>query len=575
MPGCRVKVRFAGQDVDGFLLSGRAEHRPPGPARAAAPGGQRRAGAQPAVARPGRRRGRALRRHPRRRAAARRAAAARDHRASRAHPARDPPRPSTRAARAPPGRDHPAAGGLPRATLAAGESPRAVWATPPGRATGRCWSPTPPRRRTPGRAAGCSSACPTPRTSTGSRRALTAVLGDGHHVDADRRPRPGARATATSSPSRAGRGRVVVGTRAAAFAPVHDLGLVVLWDDGDDLYAEPRAPYPHTREMLLLRAEREGTAALLGGFARTVEAEHAGAHRLGPRARRCRASVLRERVTVQRRRRQRRRAGPRPARPRSRGCRRRSTTRSATGSRAGPVLVQTPRLGYAAALACERCRTAGALPRCQGPLALPGRRSAAALPLVRHRPAAAGPAASAATAGCGRRSSATRAPPRSSAAPSRRRRCGRRRPATRVLAEVGPEPAIVVATPGAEPVAEGGYAAVVLLDTWLMLARPDLRTAEEAVRRWANAVGLVRPGGRAVGGGRPCRPGACRRWCAGTRRLRRARGEPSAPTAHLPPASRLATITGEPGRRRRRRSPCSPLPAGAEVLGPVPVGGDR
>ena len=39
--------------------------------------------------------------------------------------------------------------------------------------------------------------------------------------------------------------RIVVGTRAAAFAPVHDLGLVALWDDGDDLYADQHAPYPH------------------------------------------------------------------------------------------------------------------------------------------------------------------------------------------------------------------------------------------------------------------------------------------------------------------------------------------
>ena len=66
----------------------------------------------------------------------------------------------------------------------------------------------------------------------------------------------------------------MVGTRSAAFAPVHDLGLVAIWDDGDDLHAEPRAPYPHTRETLLLRAEREGAAALVGGFARSVEAEY-------------------------------------------------------------------------------------------------------------------------------------------------------------------------------------------------------------------------------------------------------------------------------------------------------------
>ena len=64
----------------------------------------------------------------------------------------------------------------------------------------------------------------------------------------------------------------MAGTRAAAFAPVRDLGLVAVWDDGDDLYAEPRAPYPHTREVLLLRAHETGCAALVGGTARSVEA---------------------------------------------------------------------------------------------------------------------------------------------------------------------------------------------------------------------------------------------------------------------------------------------------------------
>src|SRR6266853_3086245 len=65
--------------------------------------------------------------------------------------------------------------------------------------------------------------------------------------------------------------QVVAGTRAAMFAPVAALGLVVLWDDGDDLHAEPRAPYPNAREVLALRAHRTGAAALIGGFARTAE----------------------------------------------------------------------------------------------------------------------------------------------------------------------------------------------------------------------------------------------------------------------------------------------------------------
>ena len=58
-----------------------------------------------------------------------------------------------------------------------------------------------------------------------------------------------------------------------------------------------------------------------------------------------------------------------------------------------------------------------------------------------------------------------------------------------------------MATPGAEPVADGGYAAALLLDGWALLGRPDLRAVEEALRRWMGAAALVRPaadGGRVV-----------------------------------------------------------------------------
>src|SRR4029079_18498257 len=57
-----------------------------------------------------------------------------------------------------------------------------------------------------------------------------------------------------------------------------------------------------------------------------------------------------------------------------------------------------------------------------------------------------------------------------------------------------------VATPGAEPVAAGGYGAALLLDGWALLSRADLRAAEEALRRWLNAAALVRADGRVVVG---------------------------------------------------------------------------
>ena len=74
---------------------------------------------------------------------------------------------------------------------------------------------------------------------------------------------------------------VAVGTRSAAYAPVRDLGLVVCWDDGDDLHIEQRAPYAHSREVLLLRAGQEGAACLLAGPHPQHRIAAAGRLRLG------------------------------------------------------------------------------------------------------------------------------------------------------------------------------------------------------------------------------------------------------------------------------------------------------
>ncbi len=145
-------------------------------------------------------------------------------------------------------------------------------------------------------------------------------------------------------------------------------------------------------------------------------------------------------------------------------------------------------------------------------------------------------------------------------------------PAAVPIPTVDERPAIVVATPGAEPVAAGGYAAVVLLDTWILLARSDLRATEEAVRRWANAAALVRPataGGRVLCVGDAAHPGlqALVRWDPGGLARREIEERQS---AHLPPASRVATVTGEPADLEQALASLQ-LPPGAEVLGPVPV----
>jgi primosomal protein N' (replication factor Y) len=145
--------------------------------------------------------------------------------------------------------------------------------------------------------------------------------------------------------------------------------------------------------------------------------------------------------------------------------------------------------------------------------------------------------------------------------------------ADRVRDRIGPEPRIVVATPGAEPVAEGGYAVVVLLDSWLVLGRDAMRVGEEALRRWSNAVGLVRPGGRALVVGDPAEPAlqALVRWDPAGFAAREAEERR---TANLPPAARIATIAGDAGAVDDALTLLA-LPESGDVLGPLPDGDEE
>ncbi|MBB3044411.1 primosomal protein N' [Nocardioides soli] len=438
--------------------------------------------------------------------------------------------------------------------LSTGGSPRAVWTAAPATDWPLLLAHAAAATYAGGR--GVVICVPDGKDVARLDRALTAVLGEGQHVTLTADSGPAQRYRDFLAISRGAR-RVVVGTRAAAFAPVPDPGLVAIWDDGDDLHAEPRAPYPHTRETLLLRAERAGAAALIGGFVRTVESAYLLRTGWAQEIAADRAEV-RRRLTVQV-------AGNETARSHGGRIPREVHLAVRDALESGPVLVQTPRLGYVNVLACERCRTPARCQACQGPLALTG---PATPPACRW----CGTADEAwACAECGYRG--LRAPILGDARTAEE--LGRALPNTRVrtssgdtvLATVSAVEQVVVATPGAEPVAEGGYAAVVLLDTWLLLSRIDLRAGEEALRRWANAAALVRPGGRVVAVGDPAHPTlqALVRWDPAGHADRETEERL---TAHLPPASRLATITGEPGAVDDALTLLAAPPA-AEVLGPV------
>ena len=289
--------------------------------------------------------------------------------------------------------------------------------------------------------------------------------------------------------ARLGQVPVVIGTRAAAYAPVANLGLVVCWDDGDSSLVEQRAPYCHARDVLLLRASAENTAALFAGFSMSSEAARLVRTRWASHVRAPRALV--------------RDYSPRIfstgsefelARDPLAAMARIPHLAFEHARRAlarGPVLVQVARSGYIPSFSCERCRMPARCGECSGPLSVASGSSVPSCSWCGH------------LAQQWRCSECGFTHWRYSAAGATRtaEELGRAFPNVPVIssagdhvrASVGPEPALVVVTPGAEPVAFGGYAAALLLDADKMLRFDSLRAPEAALRRWLNAAALVRP----------------------------------------------------------------------------------
>jgi primosomal protein N' (replication factor Y) len=563
VPGCRIKVRFGGQQVDGYLLeradttdhTGRLAYLEkvvsaepvltPEIARLARAVADRYAGTLADVLRL--------------------AIPPRHARAEKESPGTEPAGTSFDIP-ADAWASYPAGPAYVRA-LAAGKAPRAVFTALPG----EDWAARLADALATAASAGLGAVAVVPDARDLERldAAVAGRLGDGRHVALSAAQGPEARYRRFLA-ARRGRVPVVIGTRAAMFAPVERLGLVVIWDDGDDLHAEPHAPYPHAREVLLTRAGLAGAAVLVGGYARTAEAQLLVATGWAK-------EIVAARDTLRAR-------APRvlPAGDDTQLARDAAAAAARLPSvaweaaqaalRAGaPVLVQVPRRGYLPVVVCQRCRARTRCPHCAGPLALP---AATGFPVCRWCgrtaggytcPECGGRALRAAVVGAARTAEELgRAFPGAVVRTSGR---------DGVLAAVPDGPALVVSTPGAEPVADGGYGAVLLLDAWALLTRADLRASEETLRRWLQAAALARPaadGGRVVvvaDQGLPVVQALIRFDAAGNaeRELadRRELG--------FPPALRIASLTGTPEGIAALLD-AARLPDGTDQLGPVPVG---
>lgn len=354
-----------------------------------------------------------------------------------------------------------------------------------------------------------------------------------------------------------GQARIVIGTRAAVFAPVRDLRCVVVLDDTDDALIEPHAPYWNARDVAAIRSHQQRCSLLVGGLTRSLESqswlERGWAKAISPKRAVLRAKVPRVAATSE----------FDVARDEAAQIARiphRAWSVARDGLRDGPVLVQVARRGYAMGLSCQRCRTR-AVCECGGPLASDSQVVSCTLcGKVAHgwRCAHCGDARLRAAVIGNERTA---------------EELGRAFPGVRVVMSdaakpvrsVDAEPAIVVSTPGMEPTAENGYSAVLILDATAALERAGLHASEQAVSRWFDAAALARPGRTVVitaDVGLPAVQALVRwdpGWFAAHEYAERV-------AAGLPPATRVISVTGS---EAAVSAVCEPVPSSFVRLGPT------
>ncbi|MCF2588011.1 primosomal protein N' [Brevibacterium sp. UCMA 11752] len=292
-----------------------------------------------------------------------------------------------------------------------------------------------------------------------------------------------------------GHTRVTIGTRAAAFAPIAGLGLIICFDDSNPNYLDQHAPYPHAREVCLLRSTIDATGLLFVSTDRSAEIQRLvevgwlrDATPTGPERREGAPRVYvpdeeRDPFAWQRipsRAWQLMRAALRPG--------------AKDTNAVGPVLVQVPRAGYYPVFACARCQEVARCPQCSATLTTQSEVGPFACRSCGYHSD---------TFSCGRcRSNQVRSIVRGRGRTVEELR--KAMPGIEILESGGDDipvaiddsPRIVVATTGAEPYALGGYACAILLDS--LWPGPWMRSTDEGVSRRLRAAVLVRS--RTAGG---------------------------------------------------------------------------
>lgn len=350
---------------------------------------------------------------------------------------------------------------------------------------------------------------------------------------------------------------IVLGSRHAVYAPAFNLGLIVIIDDADSAHREPLAPYPHSRDIALVRNAQENSAVCFASVTPSLAVRRwidMGYVQEGAPPAMTRPRVIPTSLTMGAE------ALSAPARLPS------SVYRAAQKALStGPVLVQVFRAGFSPGLSCAHCSSKAACGHCGGPLR---QTAAGSTPRCLWCDLASPRWVCSECGGSELR-------PRGQAIGRTVSELGKSFPAVPVIrsdgehrvAQVANTPALVVSTRGAEPITPGGYAMVLLLDGAAMLQRDSLSALEESIHAWEHAISLAAddavcyvtdlegPPALALGAGS---------WTPVLRH------ELSQRTAlKLPPAVRLASLAGPAADVERVRTALTEISPQIDALGPV------
>ena len=339
---------------------------------------------------------------------------------------------------------------------------------------------------------------------------------------------------------------IVVGSRAALYAPVSKLGEIIIWDDGDTNLQEPTSPYTNARDVALIRQSQSNCRLLFAAHARSCEVE-----------RLVEIGYLQD-LSVPF-------AVPKLAI---------SETNARVDSLAWQairraleqgeaVLVQVASRGQSVSAYCGGCGDRAKCSTCAGPLWIDSQGQPRCRWCNAHNLGFTCQACGDRTLKQGR-AGATRTSAE----------FGKAFPGTKIVESNGENrletiPAgkkIVVSTPGAEPRVPGGYGAVVLLDCNEMLSRDNLRASEDAIRTWSNTIALMKSGGLAVAVGLQGFLG--QKFALWSQAEIAAHEYHSRAELRFPPFIRMASLSGE---RELLNKVLEALPAEIEILGPMPV----